>query len=316
MISITMVCDLQHFERNQTQAWANRNNIAKFKQSSTFRTEAMRISTTTQPACLILLIIVTQTFNCEPTLAQSSAVAVPTPTSHSISDESKTSTIPNSITKQQIATEEILAQPIAQFGVNSNIEVEAAEFFKTLELKFFYDPNIEGIFDADTELTITAGVSLHRSLSNALAQYAITMAVESDGTIFLISTDDETEPDYLKTVTYDVSSFTNSKETTQKLVLCVEALVDSDSWEVNGGGNAVVATFELNGATLMSINNSYRNHLKIRSLLSNMQKLGGDVPGDANRALSKPENRPPSQDIDVEKEIESLFEQPQPGGIF
>ena len=98
--------------------------------------------------------------------------------------------------------------------------------------------------------------------------------IESDGSILVISIDDENEPDFLRTVTYDVTYVASTQSKADQLAQVIRNTIQSDSWEQNGGGNGTLSSYQINGRILMSVNQSQRVHRAIRNHFDAIVGLG------------------------------------------
>jgi len=161
-----------------------------------------------------------------------------------------------------------------------------------LDVTVFIDNNLEGVLDEETEMNMRTGVSTGASLTRALLQIDAALIVESDGSILIISIDDETEADYLRTITYDVTGIAGSVSQAEKLQNTLFNTIVYYSWEWHGGGNATISIYQQNGRVLMSVKQTYRNHLAIRDHFQTVARLTG---GAASTSIRRIQNhRTPS----------------------
>ncbi len=226
--------------------------------------------------CLILApALLSILFNPAATLAQSAVISTVGRQLHRQTFRTSGHSIPNSLNRAQIATEAMLARPVSYFAIRYDEGLIASDVFETLGVTVFVDQNLEGIFEVDDKLEMKAGVSMHASLSNALKDLDATYLIEPEGSILLISIDDEYEPDYMSTVTYDVTSITGSYEQAFRLAGVLQQTISSDSWEQNGGGNATTSVYRNNGRILMTIFQSQHIHVSIRRHFDSIIRLGG-----------------------------------------
>jgi len=236
--------------------------------------------------CLILLVGIAQLFNPESLLAQSTVSS--SSSSYSVS---RTNLIPNSISAAQRSTEAMLARPTSSFSIRDNETMEVSDFIHHLNVTVFIDINLEGCLDPETEITFKTGVSMAKSLDRALLALDAAYTVASDGSILLISIDDELEPDYMATVIYDVSNLAGTVDQARRLEWFMMETVNSDSWEDNGSGNGTASLYVHNGRILMAINQSYRIQQKVRSFLTSTARLGGSSPVSTRLNTARPSRR-------------------------
>ncbi len=208
-------------------------------------------------ACLILLFTIAHMCNSDSLSAQSA------------------SAISNSISAEQLATESSLSRPASSFDIRVNRDMELKKVLEVLGVPTFIDTNLEGVVDELTTLRMQTGVTMYKALQRALYEADARMIVESDGSILIISVDDELEPEYLRNVTYDITPLTPGNEDANALASSITNTISSDTWEQNGGGNGTLAFFHHNGRVLMTISNSYRVHTQIRSHLESYANLVG-----------------------------------------
>lgn len=220
--------------------------------------------------CLILLLFVSLSlFNPESLAAQSSPGGVAA---------ASLNRIPTSITAAQRSTEAMLQKTASTFSIRHDETLEASNVFEFFtNTRVFIDTNLEGVFDSESDLSLTTGVSMAKSLQMALLENDSVYMVQPDGSILIISIDDEMEPDYLQTVIYDVTSLAGSVAQAQRLGHWMTQTISSDSWEFNGGGNATLAFYAHNGRILMSVSQSYAIHLRLRQHLSSTSRLAGST---------------------------------------
>ena len=218
--------------------------------------------------CLILLLFVSSPlFNPESLAAQSSVGVA----------AASLNRIPTSITAAQRSTEAKLQKMASTFSIRHDETLEASNVFELLSMPVFIDTNLEGVFDSESDLTLTAGVSMAKCLQMAFRENDSVYMVQHDGSILIISIDDEMEPDYSQTVIYDVTSLAGSVTQAQRLGHWMTQTISSDSWEFNGGGNGSMAFYSHNGRILMSVSQSYSIHLQLRRHLSSTSRLAGST---------------------------------------
>lgn len=220
---------------------------------------------------ILLLLLMAPLFNSESAHGQTSPVIAPVRGGL----DGASLGIPNSKTSAQLATEAMLARPASSFSIRSDRVMTVDEVIGLFDVTVFIDLNLEGCVDLDTEMKLKGGVSMDTCLYHALREVDAVYQVESDGTILLLSIDDELEPDYMRTLIYDVTQITGSHGSTESLLFALLNSIDSDSWEQNGSGNGTASIYQLNGHQLVSINQSYRIHEKIHFWLTSTAKLGG-----------------------------------------
>lgn len=231
----------------------------------------------TDTCLMLLLALVLFLFNPAAAWAQSSIIMSPriSATGNSVFNNE----IPSSISSAQGSTEAMLSRSVSTIGIGYDQKIVASYVFKSLGVTVFVDQNLEGVFDTQADLEMKAGVSGYRSLQHALIKCDSSLIVESDGSILIISIDDEWEPSYLRPVTYDVTGITGSLDQAQRLAGVLQNTISSDSWEQNGGGNGTLSIYAHNGRILMIINQSYKIHFAIRSHFQSVARLsaGGVV---------------------------------------
>ena len=224
--------------------------------------------------CLILPFVIVQLFNPAAALTQSSVFSASDSQTQFQSFNGQDSTIPNSLTRAQLETESLLAQPVSNFAIRCNQLVEASEVINSIDVTVFMDTNLEGMFDGETEIAMRSGVSMAHSLSKALRSADAEYLIESDGSILLISIDDVNESEYLSTLTYDVTYIASTESRADRLAQVLFNTIYSDTWEMNGGGNGTISVYQINGRVLLTINQSQRVHRSIRRHFDVVSRLG------------------------------------------
>ncbi|QEG22674.1 hypothetical protein [Mariniblastus fucicola] len=222
--------------------------------------------------CLIVILALAHLYDPATVLAQSAIIQSG---GHQSRSASIGNAIPNSLTSDQLRTEAMLSRSISAFGLGQARSIPASEVFKRLGVTVYIDLNLEGIFDEEDELNLRSGVSMAVSLHMALRLHDATAMVEPDGSILVLSIDDENEPDYLRTVTYDITRIANNLQQARTQLNVLQNTIDSDSWEQNGGGNGSIAIQQVNGRMLASVSQSYRVHRRVRAHFDSIAFLGG-----------------------------------------
>lgn len=251
-------------------------------------------------SCLMLLLTwLTFLFNPATVCSQSSVIALPSKSTNAVAVSG--GAVPNSISSAQASTEEILSRSMGTIGISIDARLPAKKIFEPLGVPIFFDMNLEGVFELKDFLDVKAGTSIFASLNQALKAIDSTWIVESDGSILVISIDDEHEPDYLRNVTYDVTKITGSLINARNLCNSVQNTICSDSWENNGGGNGTLSIYELNNRILITANQSYNIQLAIRKHFQTVANLGGSVIASPNIRTNKTfsSTSAPSSVVDV-----------------
>jgi len=221
---------------------------------------------------MFVLTFVLNLFNPAAVLAQSTVIVSPRA---SASLPISNVAVPNSLTASQLSTEAMMSRPVATIGIRRDTALTAAELSTLLDAVVFIDVNLEGVLDGETQMEVKAGVSIGTALRSALHLADSSMIVESNGSILVISIDDEDEPDYLRNVTYDLTRLSGSVSNARALASAVMNTIYPDSWEMNGGGNGAISIYSQNGHVLMTINQSYRVHSAIRNHFDTVARLSG-----------------------------------------
>ncbi len=112
--------------------------------------------------------------------------------------------------------------------------------------------------------------SIRTRLIAALAAYNATITFRDD-CIAIVSLDNETDPKFLVTITYDL---TDLNVDPVSFIQAVCNTVYNDSWLENGGNGTIVRTY-VRGRRLVLIAQTYTIHREIQSLLRNVDRLGG-----------------------------------------
>jgi hypothetical protein len=205
-------------------------------------------------------------------VAQSSSVATPV---KQFSTGNLARGIRSSKTIAQVRTEAILSKDVGSFGIPIGRELDAGDVLGNLQSPTFIDLNLDGVFDTETKVYLHGHVSMRRSLSHTLLQNDAVYMVMADGSISIISIDDEYESDYLQRITYDVTPIANTMRQASSLSNLLQQTVLSDSWEQNGSGNGTLSLYPQNDRILLAITQSYRCHSEIQKQLNSILALGG-----------------------------------------
>ena len=109
-------------------------------------------------------------------------------------------------------------------------------------------------------------------LRHSLKQHNATLTIK-DGLIRIISRDDaETDPQYLITLVYDVTTLGGSP---RKLIETIEFSVESESWFVAGSGLGTVQAIRVGKRNLLVVTQTYDIHRQLHQLLSDLHRAGG-----------------------------------------
>jgi hypothetical protein len=222
---------------------------------------------------MLLLVLVVSLFNPATVLSQSSVIAFPRNTAPAATVSNIA--VPNSISSAQTETETMLSRPVETISIRQDETLSASNVFELLPATTFVHSYLDGVLDEKTNLNMKASVSIYASLKNALELNDASILVSSDGSILIFSIDDENEPHFLQTVSYDVTSITGSFKQAEELEFSLYNVIAPDSWELNGGGNASLSIYHQNERILMTIRQSYKVHLDIRSHFDSLVRLGG-----------------------------------------
>ena len=112
--------------------------------------------------------------------------------------------------------------------------------------------------------------SIRTRLIAALAAYNATITFRDD-CIAIVSLDDESDPKFLVTITYDLTDLNADPDS---FIRAIRITVQNESWLDNGGTGTIVRT-NVRGRRLVLITQTYTIHREIQSLLRNVDRLGG-----------------------------------------
>ncbi len=112
--------------------------------------------------------------------------------------------------------------------------------------------------------------SLRTRLIAALKFHNATIVFRDD-CYAIVSLDDESDPKFLLTITYDL---TRLNVNARVIVGVICSVIANDSWLENGGVGSV-ARVNLRGRELLLISQTYTIHREIQSLLRSVDRLGG-----------------------------------------
>ena len=130
---------------------------------------------------------------------------------------------------------------------------------------------IDDALDEDQKMQLPLPDSALRTrLMAALAVYNATL-VFCNECYAIISLDNQSDPKFLVTVTYDV---TDLNVDPASFIHAIITTVQNDSWLENGGVGSIVR-ISIRGRRLLLITQTYNIHREIQSLLRNVDRLGG-----------------------------------------
>ena len=239
--------------------------------SSYFTRAFQKSSAMSVTICLMLLPLgIVQLFNPAASLAQSTTVRASTAQSYSL----QRSAIPNSISRAQLVTESLLAQPVSSFAIHDDETLPLRDVVEAIGVTVFIDINLDGVLSVKDDLNMRSGVSMAKAFSFALKECDAEYLIDDDGSILLICVDDANEPRYMSVVTYDVTRLTGSASKARQLAHVLCNSIHSDSWEANGGGNGTLSAYSNNGKILFTISQSQTTHRSIRRHFNSIVGLG------------------------------------------
>ena len=198
----------------------------------------------------------------------------------------------DSLADQFLKTEKILSNSFPNLSLQPISAGKLVRQLQSLGLPVvIHQSAIDDSLDHDTILRLPLpSERLGAQLLHVLDQHNATLAID-DGLIRIISRDDaETDPRYLTTMVYDVTTLGGSP---RKLIDTIENSVESESWLDTGSGLGTIQAIQVGQRNLLVVGQTYDVHRKLHQLLSDLHLAGG-IAADSSpqtvrkRSIAKP----------------------------
>jgi hypothetical protein len=190
--------------------------------------------------------------------------------------------VPTDLNERQLATERQLEEP---FG--SYFETPLADVLNEMGAErgvrsYIHESAVESDINGDVLVaTPISGASIDENLRIILGSYECQYMITREGNLVIVS--HAYAVDHPIRVTYDVSNLPQSPDEIMKIL---EATIEQDSWEPNGG-TGVMEMMVTGGNSLLVISQTWSNHREIRQQLASISHMSANV-------IASPNRRPPT----------------------